>query len=748
MVRKILAVVGVIILAFAGWIYAITQGWLGDLWDAGEVAAGPRPAAVNVMHDSEAAAVAFQHDNLPDQQILFGDLHVHSTFSVDAFAGSLPMVQGEGAHPVSDACDFARYCSALDFWSINDHAEALTPQRWQETISSIRACNAVSPDQNNPDTVAFLGWEWTQMGDRPDNHYGHRNIILASTDDDQIPTRPIAAKAPSSLPDDFGLLGLGARMGLTLASPGSRSLDAGRYYREMEAAMANQCADGIAVRDLPADCIESAMTPDDLTAKLQDWGHPLLLIPHGTTWGNYTPPGSDWRKQLTRTAHDPAIQTMVEIYSGHGSAEEYRDWRAATFDADGNATCPEPSEAYVPSCWRAGELIKARCLDEGFDETTCNNRATATRWAHVQRGMAGHLVVAGAKVIDWLDAGQCTDCFLPAFNYRPLGSAQYMLAISKAMNDGTTLRFKFGFIGSSDNHTARPGTGYKEYDRREMTEATGLRKGFGTMESRSTPAAEPNLVDLANLNVAARAETARISSFFTTGGLIAVHAQGKSRQAIWSSLQDKQVYGTSGDRIMLWFDLMNDPSGEIKPMGSETIMTVAPQFHIKALGAFKQNPGCPQTSIDALGPDRLYDLCRNECYNPSEERKRITRLEVVKITPQQHDDEPIAPLITDPWKVIACDADQAGCEAQFTDPDYTIDGRDAVYYVRAIQEPSNAINGANLRCTYDAEGTCVAVNPCNADEDATDYQDDCLAPVEERAWSSPIFVDFENRIDG
>ena len=42
----------------------------------------------------------------------------------------------------------------------------------------------------------------------------------------------------------------------------------------------------------------------------------------------------------------------------------------------------------------------------------------------------------------------------------------------------------------------------------------------------------------------------RQASFFITGGLVAVHATERSREAIWEAMQSRNVYGTSGDRIL------------------------------------------------------------------------------------------------------------------------------------------------------------------------------------------------------
>jgi hypothetical protein len=686
----------------------------------------------------------------PDEkQILFGDLHVHTTYSTDAFFRSLPLMAGEGAHPPADACDFARFCSDLDFWSINDHAEAITPAHWEETVETIRQCDAVAGQGATPDVVPFLGWEWTQVGITRDEHYGHKNVVLREIAPGRVPTRPISARGGlASLVMSRGF-SLRARAGIPLLDYANRDryYDFWRFIEEIQAVPA--CEEGVDVRELPADCAEGANTPDVLFEKLRQWGFDSLVIPHGNTWGFYTPPGSTWDKQLAGKMHDPDLQTVIEVYSGHGNSEEYRDWREIAWDADGQPVCPEPTADYEPCCWRAGELIRARCGDASAD--VCEERVATARVAYLTLGAGGHNAVPGASAADWNGCGQCLDCFNPAFNYRPGGSTQYALAISSFDGDPAPRRFQFGFIASSDNHSARPGTGYKEFARRAMTEASGTRDEEWRerfLGSAPPPSPEPFVIDLAtldvqnlpaNLNPLRLAEAERQASFFMTGGLVAVHAAGRDRDAIWGALERREIYGTSGERILLWFDLVNGPAGAL-PMGAEARLGWNPRFRVQAVGSFEQLPGCPETTLSALPPERVAAVCRGECYHPGDARRAITRIEVVRIRPQVRPGEPLRELIEDPWRRFACARDAAGCTVEFEDPDFLAGGRPALYYARAIQEPTPAVNAANLRCRFDESGKCVEVDPCYGDY-RTPFDDDCLAPNEERAWSSPIYLD-------
>ena len=199
LVVRILLALGVVVAGVGLYVLGARLHAYGEHEGAGTPLDKHLPeAVVRARARAEQRAAAALTTTPPARQVLFGDLHVHTTFSTDAFLWSLPMAGGEGAHPVSDACDFARFCSGLDFWSINDHAEATTPRRWQETREAIRECNAVAGDPENPDVVAFLGWEWSQVGITPEQHYGHKNVILRDLDDAQVPSRVIGAAGPAT----------------------------------------------------------------------------------------------------------------------------------------------------------------------------------------------------------------------------------------------------------------------------------------------------------------------------------------------------------------------------------------------------------------------------------------------------------------------------------------------------------------------------------------------------------------------
>jgi hypothetical protein len=85
-------------------------------------------------------------------------------------------------------------------------------------------------------------------------------------------------------------------------------------------------------------------------------------------------------------------------------------------------------------------------------------------------------------------------------------------------------------------------------------------------------------------------------------------------------------------------------------------------------------------------------------------------------------------LIQDPWKTIPCQG-SGECIVKFEDDNFS---RDSVYYVRAIQRATPAINGSPL-----SQGESFEL--CKGSF-RTDFNDDCLSMTNERAWSSPIYL--------
>jgi hypothetical protein len=184
-------------------MYRILPGFFPDpdhWWQQSPLEPG-RETPARVPRQIVAARTAVQSDVkqaqvLPgEKQILFGDTHVHTTNSADAFMYSLPLMYGaRGAYPPAFACDYARFISQLDFYFLTDHAESFTPRQWQDSIRSVQQCNRLAGESASPDLVAFIGWEWTQVGATAEQHYGHHNVLFKDDDPERLPRRPIAAQ--------------------------------------------------------------------------------------------------------------------------------------------------------------------------------------------------------------------------------------------------------------------------------------------------------------------------------------------------------------------------------------------------------------------------------------------------------------------------------------------------------------------------------------------------------------------------
>ena len=675
------------------YVYISSSGLIGELPEDGELVYSPRPIDVN---------------SLSEKQIFFGDLHVHTTFSQDAFLFSLPMLQGEGAHPPSDACNFARFCSSLDFFSITDHAEGMTKKMWDDSIESIRNCDAISEGVNK-DLVVFAGWEWTQMGLSPDTHYGHKNVILR--DLDNIPDVPIGA----------GLTGLDLLIENDLTPflplvadfpPESIDFD---FLKFREESYSIPFCDENLKED--QECKERAKTPKELFSKIDELGLEASVIPHGTSWGIHSPPNSKMSLQLSNDNHDPKKQRLMEVYSGHGNSEIYKNFKHSEELSSGKFECPLPTDGFEPCCWRAGEIVNEQCLKE--TGLACNDKADQIReeFANNASSLLRFGLVKDATEEDWKQCGQLKDSFLPAYTYRPAMSAQAALA-SQVRTGDVLNSFKLGLIGSTDNHKARAGSGYKEFARKSMGDSWGAKDHL-------TWILPPE----------------RGASFYSTGGLVAVHSDKLERNNIYNSLYEREVYATSGERILLWFNLLEDDQ-EI-PMGSEFSTSNNPNFEVRAVGSYKQLPGCPDYVNNAMPKEEISRLCLNECYNPSNERHLIDRIEVIKIKPSE-DLDSIDQSIQDPWLVFECEDKGQGCAVSFQDESYKKDKVSSVYYVRAIQEETDAVGGDPLRCDFNEEGECVKIKPCYASGPDFEPTDDCLAPIGERAWSSPIFLNYLN----
>jgi hypothetical protein len=687
----------------------------------------------------------------PLPHIYWGDLHVHTNFSLDAWIMLLP--PGRYAE---EAGEYAEHCARLDFYSVTDHSEVLTRNDyWTEAIraASSRNLNAQQHPaaDGDPRIVAFTGWEWTQQAP-----WGHKNVILKYDSADKLPPSPIRSNKGFA---------------------GFRPQDWGDFK----------------------DRTFLAETPDKLYALLQKYctgagtGCAATVIPHGNAWGQFTM-HTDWDIQVNPRQHDPDLQRLIEVFSKHGNSEEYRsfppDYRyyqggkevaadSCKSGTDCEKVCSEPTASYEPCCHRAGELVRERCADP--NSAFCREQIELARKTSIpfSRGVARKdqkelkpAFRAHPEKLDYWDwgvCGQCRDCYQPAYNYNPLGSVQKALASATFDAQGKPTYYRFGFLGSTDTHAARPGSVMEEKLSAELVMARGGAFLY-------------NLGKSTHLSVAGMNSSIpmfgyeRIADYLNPGGLVAIAASHRTRDDLWQALMDRHVYGTSGARLELWLRAKVEPQGEVQivEMGDITSSTVNPTFYLKLQGALVEDGTCrydeePEIR-QAMSRAEFADVCFNQCYHPSDRRTPIARIEVVKVRQPLSAAEarmadlkwsPANPqgLIMDPYATIELHQPQG--DWTWTDKDFAQEkhGRSVAYYFRVIQEPTPGYNcRPTARLTRGKSCDNRTPNPDEVSKKANPQdgsapvsraalRDACYSDAgdletycEERAWTSPVYI--------
>ena len=587
-------------------------------------------------------------DHNPRRNLYFGDLHVHTAYSFDAWIADV-RTDPAGAYRFARGEEVAgeRLPRPLDFAAVTDHAEYLAEVEGCTTPGSAvyETARCVGFRANDPAALVQFG---LQLGDED----------------------------PSRFTDLCGPGGLDCPA--RAAAVWQRVQDAGEQAYDRSAAceftsliayewsgvrkLANMHRNVIfRTRAVPPSPIShfEAPTAFELWTRLQaDCRDGLencdvLAIPHNSNWSNgnlfvpETPAGSD-PAALARLRAD--LEPLLEVYQHKGDSE----------CMNGVGGLGAPDELCDFEKLRVGEVED--CGD-GVGSNGILARGCVSRLDFL-RGV----LLAGMQ-------------------------EQARLGVNP---------YRLGVVASTDTHNGTPG----------KVDESSYAGHFGTLES------DP----VARLTAVVPAGPRN-----SGGGLVAVWAEENSREAIFDALRRREVYGTSGPRIAVrmfagWdlpedlcerADMVDVADERGEPMGGvlgDRPEGAAPQIVVAA----QRDVGTPE--LPGTGLARLQIV---KGWLDAAGEGHIAVYDVARA-----DGEASVDLAT-------CEPKGAGADALcklWRDPDHD-PNLPTFYYARVLENPT---------CRWSWRD-CLALPA--ADRPAVCDDPTLPRTLEERAWTSPIWVD-------